>query len=139
VAIERRDPVPPGRYWIYLKKEELSHWEEWLRINAGKVSVVASETQTQTPEGLLWATTPTGDIIKNAVGEWILFDVKVPVPWVGFGFPTIVTDPNVRSTTDVMTAPEPEPEKYLIEEIRNLLLLAGGIYLVGSFLSRKKR
>lgn len=143
MAVERRDPVPPGRYWIFLKKEEMSVWADWTKLHSGAVKVVASETQFVTPEGFIWAATPTGDIIKDAHGEWVLFDVVAPVPWVGFGFPTIVTDPTIRSSTDVITAPAPEADKYVVEEItkalQTLIFWGGAIYLGGKLLSRKRR
>lgn len=136
MAVERRDPVPPGRYWVYLDKEEIPTWAKWLEQFPGSVRVIATEVQAITPHGVIWAIKPDLEIIKTAVGEWILFDVLRPVPWVGFGFPTIVTDPNVKGTSDVMTAPVPEDS---VDRIKNLVLLGGAIYIVGMLLSRKYR
>lgn len=145
MAMERRDPVPVGRYWLYVKKEELGTWQDWAHANAPNVAVVATETQFATPDGWIWAATPeaalpgTDGIIKDARGEWILFDVRAPVPWVKLGLPTIVTDPNVRSTTDVITAPAPEGPSDPATEIRNLVLFAGVVYLLGAFIAKKAR
>jgi hypothetical protein len=127
MAVERRDPVPIGRYWIFLKTDELDAWQTWVHDNAGKVFVVSSETQITIPDGgILWATRPDASIIKDAQGEWILFDVRQPVKWIGFGFPTIVTDPNVRSSSDVMTAPAPETGGDVVsvlESVKSLVTL----------------
>lgn len=141
MAMERRDPVPPGRYWITLKRSEMDQWREWLIENSTKVSVVASEAQFVSPDGWLWAARPeailpgTDGIIKTIAAEWILFDVKSPVKWIGLGLPTIVTDPTVRSTTDVITAPAPEVED-TISQIRNLVFFAGAVYLIGALVRR---
>ena len=144
MAVERRDPLPPGRYWIYVLEDELEDWDEWARDHSGAVHVVASERQTTlspyTPA--VMATRPDGSIIMDAAGAWILFDVMAPTPWVGFGFPTIVTDPTITRSEQIVQAPAPDPDDQLAkdvwDEVKGLVLLAGGIYLLGSFLGRRR-
>lgn len=146
MAVERRDPVPAGRYWVFLKKEEIPAWQSWVKNSSPNVAVVASETQFVTPDGMLWAVSPESatrlDVLKEARGEWILFDVKAPTPWVGFGFPTIA-DGSVKSSTDVITAPSPEPDVHpsekIVEAVKTLVFWGGAIYLGGVLLSRKGR
>jgi hypothetical protein len=139
--MERRDPVPPGRYWIVLKRDELPQWREWEISNSSKVSVVATESQFVSPDGWLWASRPeailpgTDGIIKTIAAEWVLFDVKAPVKWVGIGLPTIVTDLNMFRTTDFITAPDPDVSGPMAQ-IRNLVFFAGVVYLVGTFIRR---
>lgn len=138
MAVERRDPLPPGRYWVYVLEDELVRWDEWARDHSATVHVVSSERKKKlssyTPA--LFVTRPDLSIIMDEAGAWFLFDVSAPTPWVGFGFPTIVTDPAVRSSTDVEEAPDPEPDDQLAKdiwkEIRGLILLAGGVYLGGT-------
>jgi len=145
VALERRDPLPPGRYWIYVLEDELEDWSEWSRAHAATVHVVASEQKTKlapfTPA--VFATRWDGSIIMDGAGAWFLFDVSAPTPWVGFGFPTIVTDMTIRRSTDVEAAPEPEPDGQLGSdlwgEIKGLVFFGGAIALVAAFIGRPKR
>lgn len=144
VAVERRDPVPPGRYWIFVKPNELDQWHSWVTGSAGKVKTVVSETQLRSPDGWLWAAKPeailpgTDGIIRESGGEWVLFDVLAPYPWVKLGLPTIVTDPTIRSSTDVITAPAPSTEDPSVSALRNLVFTAGLFWLASSWLSRKR-
>ena len=145
MAVERRDPVPPGRYWVFVKKDELDQWQAWLSGSAGKVKVVASETQMRSPDGWIWAATPeamlpgTDGIIRESGGEWILFDVVSPYPWVKLGFPTIVTNPTVRSSTDVITAPAPATDNPSADALRNLVFTAGLFWLASAWISSRKK
>lgn len=143
MAMERRDPVPPGRYYLYISSDEASTWQAWVTEHRDRVMVVAVEAQTITPDSPVWATTPTGSIIKEHVGDWVLFDVKAPVPWVKLGLPTIVTDPRVRSTQDVYKLPPPEPSDsgpldQLADALKALTTLAtiGGVVIIGSAVFR---
>lgn len=114
-SIERRDPVPAGRYWIYIDEKESSRWQAWVKAQQGKVAVIATEAQQSMATWLpaIFVTRWDLDIIKSTVGYWLLFDVKEPVPWVGLGLPTSVIDPHVHSSSEIMTAPAPKSEEEL--------------------------
>jgi len=137
MAIERRDPLPPGRYWVFLYTSELERWQAWVTANTNRVKVRASELQTTTPNNPMWGITPTGTIIKDPVGEAILFDVLQPVPWIGIGFPTIVKEQGsspeaiMRAMTEIATAPLPEEGFFAagLRQFGGLLLMGGALYL----------
>lgn len=137
MALERRDPVPPGRYYVFFEADEASTWQAWATAHADRVRTIAVESQTVSPDSPIWATTPTGQIVKEHVGDWVLFDVTAPVPWVKLGLPTIVTDPRVRSTRDVYKLPAPEPDVGPLDKLAagldllGTLALLGGIFVVG--------
>jgi hypothetical protein len=142
--IERQNPVPPGRYWIYIDIKEDARWQSWVREHSGKVKVIATEGQQAMATWLpaIFVTRWDLDIIKSTVGYWILFAVLEPVPWVGLGYPTTVPDVTVKSSTDIMTAPAPEPSTDLnplgavYDAVKTLLFIGGGIYIAGIVLQQ---
>lgn len=119
MALERRDPVPPGRYHVYVSVEDASRWNTWAKEHKGKIQVVSTEAQTTTDNNPFFATTLFGETIKKHAGDWILFDVKTPVPWVNIGLPTIVSQSEMdkRSTADFYQAPEPVPDRGPLESL----------------------
>ncbi len=145
MAVERREPLPPGRYWIYILEDELGDWDEWARAHSATVRVVATERKTALPSHApaVMVTRPDLSIIMDAAGAWVLFDVLTPTPWIGFGFPTIVTDRSITQSSHVEQAPDPEPDDQLASdlwgEVKGLVLLAGGIYLGGVLLGKAMR
>jgi hypothetical protein len=134
-AMERRDPVPAGRYWVYIDESEVARWQEWVRASNGKVKPIVTEAQNKISSWVpaVFATRWDLSIITSIAGYWILFDVLEPVKWVGFGYPTTVIDPSVRSATDVTSAPPPAPEwnplGELFGDLKWLILVAGGLYI----------
>jgi hypothetical protein len=145
MAVERRDPLPPGRYWIYVLEDELEDWDEWSREHSATVRVVASERKKKLSPFVpaIFVTRPDLSIIMEEAGAWFLFDVTAPTAWVGFGFPTIVTDMTIIRSEQVEQAPDPLPDDQLAKdiwgELKGLVLLAGGIYLAGAFFMRGRR
>lgn len=135
-VMERRDPLPAGRYWVYIDESEVERWAEWVKASEGKVKPVTTEAQLYVPRWIpaVFATRWDLSIIQSVKGYWILFDVVAPVKWVGFGYPTTVIDPAVRSSTDVITAPAPEPEWNPIGEMfasaKWFLFAGGALYLL---------
>ena len=144
MAVERRNPLPPGRYWVYVLEDELEAWDEWAREHSATVRVVASEQKKKLPafRPAIFATRPDLSIIMDEAGAWILFDVTAPTEWVGFGFPTIVTDMTITQSSQVEQAPAPDPDDQLARdvwgEVKGLVLLAGGIYLAAAFIGRRR-
>lgn len=146
MAVERRDPVPPGRYWVFLKKDESAQWQQWVTANKGKVQTVLVESSLAVDRDMpaVFVTRPDLDIIMDRVGDYVVFDVKELVPWIGLGFPTIVTKPGTPPTSgEVVKAPDPEASDAMANkiwtEVRNVLFLGAGVYLLGSWLSSRRR
>jgi len=74
-VLERRNPVPPGRYWLDVFPPNIATITAWTRANKGAVRVVSTEFFDSTPPR-----------------QWLMFDVLEPVPFdqLTFGFPTVV-------------------------------------------------
>lgn len=140
-VMERRDPLPAGRYWIYIDESEVARWQAWVTASGGKVKPIVTEAQNKISSWVpaVFATRWDLSIITSIAGYWILFDVLAPVKWVGFGYPTTVIDPTVQSATDVTTAPPPEPDWNplgdFLSDVRWLLLAAGGVYLASKVIT----
>lgn len=99
-ALERRNPLPPGKYWVDVFTPQEAAFQDWLRKNKGSVSVITTETFA-----------PIDDYPGRA---WRLFTVQAPVAWEGPGFPTIA-EPGVETSED--TAQRPDPEKDPLDKL----------------------
>ncbi len=89
-VMEKRDPLPPGRYWVYIDEGEVPRWHAWVVASEGKVRVIVTEAQQVVAKWIpvVFLTRFDFSIIQSVAGYWILFDVSEPVKWVGFGYPT---------------------------------------------------
>lgn len=130
MAVERKDPLPVGRYWVVVFERDNAKWDQWIKqFSPDRVKVRA--TAGLDPAGVL------GNLLGSAApGYWVQFDVVQPTPWVGIGYPTIVPGgaPTPTSPTDVIQAPPPETSEGLASELAGKALLFGGAALVGIFL-----
>lgn len=89
-ALERRNPLPPGRYWIDLFEKDSPAWLAWRARNNVKIEV-------------------TEHFSSDPVRDFIIFRVDAPVPWEGPGFPTIAPA-SVQSSSDTLDRPPPEKD-----------------------------
>lgn len=138
MAIERRNPLPVGRYWVDIVEPKtggvLLKFDAWLARNSSKVKVVKREQKGTT----LWSLDTSGKRY-----DWVLFDVLSPVEWPrtsGFGLPTIVQSPTaptaapVTSSADTVQRP-PEPTISSVFEgfagdVKTVALIALGLYFL---------
>lgn len=111
MAVERRDPVPPGRYWVFILPKEEAQWASWTQANAATVRVIGVERKEKLEPYVpaIFATRPDLSIIMQDGGAWLLFDILAPTPWVGLGFPTIVNSSSVKSSSQVEQGEVPPP------------------------------
>lgn len=130
MTIERRNPVPKGRYWVDIIDTKSYpgarlFFVAWLARNRGKVEVVKKES--------------FGALVTGSARDWYLFDVKLPVTWEkgqGFGRPTIVrsaenpTAPVVTKPEDTATKPPPPPS--FTEQLSEMLQDAKTILIIGA-------
>jgi hypothetical protein len=109
MAVERRNPLPAGRYWIHLDSSDAPSFDAWRR----QPSVFTRTTTYHPDDG--WT--------------WYLFDVKAPIAWQAelWGWPTIA-DAHVTTETDVIQLPDPPPD--WTDRIENAVKSAGTSTLV---------
>jgi hypothetical protein len=104
-VLERRQPLPPGRYWITVTSsdsapERMTHFLQWAESNAQTVIVDKRE--------------PLGG---NVNGLFAIFTVLQPTTWDArqFGFPN-VAGPEIQTSADtVQRPPVPTPGSVLSE------------------------
>jgi hypothetical protein len=88
MALERANPLPPGRYWVDLSPDDKLAFNVWLTQNRGAVAVRAASRD------------------DSSGWEWVLFEVTAPAMafWNGPGYPTIAAA-DVTSERDVKQIP----------------------------------
>ena len=93
LGLERKNPLPKGRYWVFRMGPDIGRFDAWLRAwTLPKfLRVVSTEL----------------DIDADPVTEFVVFEVLVDgaVVWEGPGLPDR-SPPNVTSAKDVIQAPE---------------------------------
>jgi len=115
MAQERKNPLPPGRYWIDVFDPHRRGFKDWLDKNASTISVEQTkEYETNTP-----------------LGTFYLFTTSEPVQWEGPGFPTIA-DQGVQSQED--TAQRPPPEKEGLEKLEEIVENTGSFLAMAAIL-----
>ena len=99
-TIERRNPLPVGRYWVDVFDSKEAAFQNWLKAHKAEVQVISAETF---------------EPIDNYEGRvWRLFKVTTPVQWEGPGLPTIAGS-DVNSSAD--TGQRPPKEKDPLDTI----------------------
>ena len=96
MALERRNPLPSGLYWLDVFGDNRAKFEAWRKLNASLVRVVASESFDSEPPR-----------------DWVKLEVLSPAPWDAktFGFPTIIKPGEpVNSSGDTVQRPPPEKD-----------------------------
>lgn len=142
MALERRDPVPPGSYSIFVNESERPTWESWLREHRDTVRQLATIEKRGVGGSELTAifhTDTDGNIIWKSIGSSNYFQVSAPTPWVGLGYPTIENRPISAWAKEENENPEYEPGKTPLDEVKNIVMLGAGIYLGGILLQRVLR
>lgn len=155
MALERRDPLPPGRYSFFVQVSDGAAWKKWTKEHSSTVKTVAAVPQKAlASNNPLFATDLDGNIIQDLVGTLVLFDVTMDTPWVGLGFPDIEPGPQTIEAAREWAGGHQE-SKYIpppggqygtigefgsdvLGQVKSLLLLGGAIYLAGAWLSRSK-
>jgi hypothetical protein len=116
--MERRNPLPPGRYWQDIFQSNWDAFHAWLATNKDSVHV-------DTTESFDSAAAPDMSSQTQA-REFYIFTVSVPVQWdqTHWGFPTIA-DAGVKSSAD--TVDRPPPELNPLDALSNALPSAQGL------------
>jgi len=92
--VERRQPLPPGRYWITVTNspsapERTAHFLQWAEANAQTVILDKRE--------------PVGG---NVDGLFVIFTVLIKTTWdaLQFGYPN-VAGPEIQTSDDTVQRP----------------------------------
>lgn len=107
MTVERRNPLPAGRYWIDISKEPvpLGTWQGFLSAFHGFVHVDTTE--------------------EDDAFAFSIFTTSKALVWPdGIGYPTIA-GPNIKSRDDTVQAPDPEPD--LTDQIPTVKQLVSGV------------
>jgi hypothetical protein len=89
MAVERRDPVPAGRYSLFLKPDEEQRWRDWINAHPAVKPLISVPHQKVASNTAVFSITWMGDVIQHYAGSSVLFELSAPTPWVGLGLPTI--------------------------------------------------
>lgn len=125
MALERRQPLPAGRYWI--------------DTGGQRTIVLAGWLQTYQTIGLAKVERSEGYGIEAKPQLWTLFRTSQPLVWPGafLGYPTIATD-DVHSKADTVKRPPKPPGPFepggvfdpaQLEGLGSVAILAGLAYL----------
>lgn len=155
MTIERKDPIPIGKYWVdALDEIAIFYFDAWAIAHSGTIKVLKREEH---PPGFVWS--PLSPIVDPTVDSsasasisrnkrnWYLFEVTAPTPrWKivkNLSLPTIVksstapTAAPVASSADTVTRPPPVTASDmfggLFSDAKTVVLVLGALYL----LSRK--
>lgn len=141
MAIERRNPLPVGRYWVDVFEPDMAGFREWLASHRGERIYVERSSLHEDQLG------PGGSLFSEPqVREWVLFRVLHPVPWQGPGYPTIATEGIDHSSDTVQRPPPPRTLGDRLEDaagqtgrVISTALVTLGVVGVGLLLLSKRR
>jgi hypothetical protein len=119
-VLERRNPLPVGRYWIDAMGEAaIKRLDQWLKSNRKTVKV----ERTEFDDGLdFWGA-------SQGASNWVVFRVLEPTRWGGPGIPS-VADSAVKRRADTIQSPKPEPYTSPFEAFSNAMSSMGTIALL---------
>jgi hypothetical protein len=124
MALERRNPLPVGVYWIDIFEADMGPFRDWIAKNKGTVRVISTESFEESS----WH-----DFGSYPARDWYLFEVTSPVAWEGPGFPTIAKS---KTLTASDTSQRPPPPKGPVEQLEEAAGAAktGGAIIIGGAL-----
>lgn len=137
-ALERRSPLPVGRYWQDIFGKQARDWSDWVlpKLDDGSVKIVREEFFRADPlrsgEWLPDVLRPGPGVIPER--SWFLFDVVRPVDWPAtkLGFPTIATSDVKTSADTAVNPPGPSPLEEIGDAVKGVttpLIVLGGLFL----------
>jgi hypothetical protein len=126
MALERRNPLPVGRYWCDVFEDRWFSFESWINLNVqlGSLKVLNQENHED----------------EDQPRRWYLFEVLQPnsVAWLGPGLPTIA-EKGIEHSDDTVQRP-PTATLSTTEKLIAAGAIVGGAvalkYLLSGFFSK---
>lgn len=111
MTIERRRPLPEGRYWIDITAEDRPKWDTWVEGMKAIPSVTIEKVQHIEATDSQW--NPFGEGTAPAAPErdFAIFRLSAPnIAWEAAGLKSPnIAGTDVQGAEDVSQAPPPEP------------------------------
>jgi len=117
VALERRRPLPAGRYWLDVTPLLKSKWEVWLDAMSKFDSVKVEHTEHF--DAIEEQSNPLGDgtVPAAPAHDFVIFSTSSPnVAWEAAGLPSPTIAPATVTTSDD-TVDKPPPEPSLLDKL----------------------
>jgi hypothetical protein len=122
MAMQRKNPLPPGRYWIFIQKQSLDIFELWLKKNADVVTVEKREDSGGMRPFL------------NPNESYFIFNVKEASIWPrGVGFPNIA-DAETKQASDVVQRPPPPTVADVVKDIEKTAAEAASDMMIAAII-----
>lgn len=105
MALERRRPLPAGRYWLDVTPLHKSQWELWRNAMADVDSVKVEHTEH------IEAVSGIPGVPNAPAHDFVIFSLSnANVAWEGAGLPSPTIAPaTVTTSADTVDRPPPEP------------------------------
>lgn len=97
MSLERRNPLPVGRYWVDIRARYVPDFTDFLRIVGRGIMVIQTKERTD-------------PFTTGGANTGYLFEVKNPlIPWdnTKYGYPNIAT--GIKDLDETGQVPTPEP------------------------------
>jgi hypothetical protein len=107
-VLERRNPIPTGRYWIdAMGNAAIDKLDAWLVANKATLRLATSE----------YDPGEAGAFTNPMPAQFVIFEVLSPTPANGLpAYPNVAT-PSVQTRADTVQRPEPEEMPSLLDAI----------------------
>jgi len=147
MTLERRDPIPPGRYWLHVRMPDADGGKQGEAFSAWVLEQNGSAAEFEQAKDRPVQILSTQDGEPDGMA-FVIFRLIKPVPrWplsAGLGAPSIAPD-SIRDASDVTQAPElpagATEQGGAIEQISGALKVIGfgaiAAYLLGKLITRK--
>ena len=131
MALERRRPLPAGRYWLDVTPLLKPKWEMWRNAMSNVDSVKIEKTEHF--DAIEEQSNPLGEGIVPAAPEhdFVIFSLtNANVAWEVAGLPSPTIAPS-NITTSADTADRPPPEPSVLEQLSSAAAGVGASAKVG--------
>jgi hypothetical protein len=152
MAQVRKNPLPAGRYWIFIQAASQDIWDLWAKKNSDVLTIevnnpIADPNLSQPDISVPGM--PGVEVPGKPNERFYIFALKEPAIWPrGVGFPNVAT-PDVTMQRQVQTRPPIPTAVDVVKDIaqtaaeaalemRNRLIMVGALYLAWQWEQRNK-